>query len=259
MQLGMIGLGRMGGNIVRRLMRAGHSCVVYDKSDDAVRALAGEGAAPSHDLAEFVRRLDKPRAVWVMLPAGAITHGTIVELSGLLEAGDILIDGGNSYFHDDVAHAEMLREKGIRYLDVGTSGGIWGLERGYCMMIGGDREAADHLDPIFAALAPGRGSIDATPHREGRDPRVEQGYLYCGPAGAGHYVKMVHNGIEYGIMQAFAEGFDILRNVNSPAVPENRRYQARSRRYRRGLAARQRRVVLAVGPDRDRAWPRIRN
>jgi 6-phosphogluconate dehydrogenase len=225
MQLGMIGLGRMGGNIVRRLMRAGHSCVVYDKSDDAVRALAGEGAAPSHDLAEFVRRLDKPRAVWVMLPAGAITHDTIVELSGLLEPGDILIDGGNSYFHDDVAHAEMLREKGIRYLDVGTSGGIWGLERGYCMMIGGDREAADHLDPIFAALAPGRGSIDATPHREGRDPRVEQGYLYCGPAGAGHYVKMVHNGIEYGIMQAFAEGFDILRNVNSPAVPENRRYK----------------------------------
>ncbi len=225
MQLGMIGLGRMGGNIVRRLMRAGHSCVVYDKSADAVRALAGEGAAPSHDLAEFVRRLDKPRAVWVMLPAGAITHDTIVELSGLLEPGDILIDGGNSYFHDDVAHAEMLREKGIRYLDVGTSGGIWGLERGYCMMIGGDREAADHLDPIFAALAPGRGSIDATPHREGRDPRVEQGYLYCGPAGAGHYVKMVHNGIEYGIMQAFAEGFDILRNVNSPAVPENRRYK----------------------------------
>ena len=225
MQLGMIGLGRMGGNIVRRLMRAGHSCVVYDKSEDAVRALAGEGAAPSHDLAEFVRQLDKPRAVWVMLPAGAITHSTIVELSGLLEAGDILIDGGNSYFQDDVAHAEMLREKGIRYLDVGTSGGIWGLERGYCMMIGGDKEAADHLDPIFAALAPGRGSIDATPGREGRDPRVEQGYMYCGPAGAGHFVKMVHNGIEYGIMQAFAEGFDILRNVNSPAVPENRRYK----------------------------------
>src|SRR5215213_3659378 len=225
MQLGMIGLGRMGGNIVRRLMRAGHSCVVYDKSEDAVRALAGEGAAPSHDLAEFVRQLDTPRAVWVMLPAGAITHTTIVELSGLLDAGDILIDGGNSYFHDDVAHAEMLREKGIRYLDVGTSGGIWGLERGYCMMIGGDREAADHLDPIFAALAPGRGSIPATPGRAGRDPRVEQGYMYCGPAGSGHYVKMIHNGIEYGMMQAFAEGFDILRNVNSSAVPENRRYQ----------------------------------
>src|SRR5829696_1446942 len=225
MQLGMIGLGRMGGNIVRRLMRAGHNCVVYDKSPDAVHGLAREGAAPSNDLADFVRHLDKPRAVWVMLPAGAITHNTIVELSGMLETGDILIDGGNSHFHDDVAHAEMLREKGIRYLDVGTSGGVWGLERGYCMMIGGDRDAADHLDPIFAALAPGRGTIPPTPDREGRDPRVEQGYLYCGPAGAGHFVKMVHNGIEYGMMQAFAEGFDIMRNVNTPAVPENRRYQ----------------------------------
>jgi 6-phosphogluconate dehydrogenase len=225
MQLGMIGLGRMGGNIVRRLMRAGHGCVVYDRSEDAVHALAGEGAAPSRDLAEFVRQLDKPRAVWVMLPAGAVTHDTIVELSGLLEPGDILIDGGNSYFHDDVAHAEMLKAKSIRYLDVGTSGGVWGLERGYCMMIGGDKEAADHLDPIFAALAPGRGTIPPTLGREGRDPRVEQGYMYCGPAGAGHYVKMIHNGIEYGMMQSFAEGFDILRNVNSPAVPENRRYK----------------------------------
>jgi 6-phosphogluconate dehydrogenase len=225
MQLGMIGLGRMGGNIVRRLMHAGHSCVVYDKSADAVRGLATEGAAPSRDLADFVHQLDKPRAVWVMLPAGAITHATIVELADLLEPGDILIDGGNSFFQDDVRHAEMLNAKGIRYLDVGTSGGVWGLERGYCMMIGGDREAADHLDPIFAALAPGRGTIPPTPGREGRDPRVEQGYIYCGPAGAGHFVKMVHNGIEYGLMQAFAEGFDILRNVNSKAVPENRRYQ----------------------------------
>jgi 6-phosphogluconate dehydrogenase len=225
MQLGMIGLGRMGGNIVRRLMRAGHSCVVYDKSADAVRGLATEGAAPSRDLADFVHQLDKPRAVWVMLPAGAITHATIVELADLLEPGDILIDGGNSFFQDDVRHAEMLNAKGIRYLDVGTSGGVWGLERGYCMMIGGDREAADHLDPIFAALAPGRGTIPPTPGREGRDPRVEQGYIYCGPAGAGHFVKMVHNGIEYGLMQAYAEGFDILRNVNSKAVPENRRYQ----------------------------------
>jgi 6-phosphogluconate dehydrogenase len=225
MQLGMIGLGRMGGNIVRRLMRAGHSCVVFDKNTEAVAGLAGEGAAGSRDLADFVHQLDKPRAVWVMLPAGAITHGTIVELSGLLEAGDILIDGGNSHFHDDVAHAEMLQGKGIRYLDVGTSGGVWGLERGYCMMIGGDKAAFEHLDPIFAALAPGRGSIEPTPGRAGRDPRVEQGYLYCGPAGAGHFVKMIHNGIEYGMMQAFAEGFDILRNVNSKAVPENRRYQ----------------------------------
>jgi 6-phosphogluconate dehydrogenase len=225
MQLGMIGLGRMGGNIVRRLMHAGHSCVVYDKSADAVQSLAGEGAAPSRDLGDFVRQLEKPRAVWVMLPAGAITHGTVVELAGLLQAGDTLIDGGNSHFHDDVAHAEMLKEKGIRYLDVGTSGGVWGLERGYCMMIGGDQGAFEHLDPIFNALAPGRGTIEATPGREGRDPRAEQGYLYCGPAGAGHFVKMIHNGIEYGMMQAFAEGFDILRGVNSPAVPENRRYK----------------------------------
>ena len=225
MQLGMIGLGRMGGNIVRRLMRAGHSCVVYDRSAEAMQGLAGEGATASRDLADFVRQLQKPRAVWVMLPAGAITHGTIVELSGLLEPGDILIDGGNSFFHDDVAHADMLKEKGIRYLDVGTSGGVWGLERGYCMMIGGDKAAFEHLDPIFATLAPGRGAIDRTPGRDRRDPRAEQGYLFCGPAGAGHFVKMVHNGIEYGLMQAYAEGFDILRGVNSPAVPENRRYQ----------------------------------
>ncbi|HEX3862997.1 MAG TPA: decarboxylating 6-phosphogluconate dehydrogenase [Stellaceae bacterium] len=224
MQLGMIGLGRMGGNIVRRLMKAGHHCVVYDKSTDAVQGLAGEGATASQDLADFVRKLEKPRAVWVMLPAGKITHETIVELSGLLEKGDVLIDGGNSFFQDDVKHAEMLNAKGLHYLDVGTSGGIWGLERGYCMMIGGDKVAAERLDPILSALAPGKGTIDETPGREGRDPRVEQGYLYCGPAGAGHFVKMVHNGIEYGMMQAFAEGFDILKNVNTKAVPENRRY-----------------------------------
>src|SRR5438477_8636769 len=160
-----------------------------------------------------------------MLPAGAITHATIVELADLLEKGDTLIDGGNSFFQDDVRHAEMLNAKGIRYLDVGTSGGIWGLERGYCMMIGGDRDAADHLDPIFAALAPGRGTIPATPGRQGRDPRVEQGYMYCGPAGSGHFVKMVHNGIEYGLMQAFAEGFDILKNANSQALPEDGRFE----------------------------------
>jgi len=224
MQLGMIGLGRMGGNIVRRLMRAGHSCVVFDKSTDTVREFASEGATPSQDLADFVRKLEKPRAVWVMLPAGAITHNTIVELSGMMEAGDILIDGGNSHFHDDVAHAEMLKTKGIRYLDIGTSGGIWGLERGYCMMIGGDKDAFEHLDPMLGALAPGIGTIDKTPGREGRDPRVEQGYIYCGPAGSGHFVKMVHNGIEYGLMQAYAEGLDILKNVNSTAVPANRRY-----------------------------------
>jgi 6-phosphogluconate dehydrogenase len=225
MQLGMIGLGRMGGNIVRRLMRHGHDCVVYDKSPDAVRGFAGEGAKPSRDLGDFVRQLQAPRAVWVMLPAGEITHGTIVELADLLSADDILIDGGNSFYQDDIRHAELLRPKGVHFVDVGTSGGIWGFERGYCMMIGGDKKAVDHLDPILKALAPGRGNIDRTPGRDGREPRAEEGYLHCGPVGAGHFVKMVHNGIEYGVMQAYAEGFDILRNVNSPAVPENRRYQ----------------------------------
>jgi 6-phosphogluconate dehydrogenase len=225
MQLGMIGLGRMGGNIVRRLLKAGHSCVVYDKSPAAVQELAGEGAKPGHDLAGFVKELTPPRAVWVMLPAGEITHATIVELSGLLAAGDILIDGGNSFFQDDIRHAELLRAKDIRFVDVGTSGGVWGLERGYCMMIGGDKSVVDHLDPIFKTLAPGIGNIDRTPGRQGRDARAEQGYLHCGPPGAGHFVKMVHNGIEYGVMQAYAEGFDILRNVSSAAVPENRRYR----------------------------------
>ncbi len=224
MQLGMIGLGRMGGNIVRRLMKNGHTCVVYDKSPDAVRGLAGEGAKPSQNLADFVKQLSTPRAVWVMLPAGHITDETIVELSQLLSADDIVIDGGNSFYQDDIRHAEMLKPKGIHFVDVGTSGGIWGFERGYCMMIGGDKNVVDHLDPLLKTLAPGRGNIDRTPGRDNRDPRAEEGYLHCGPVGAGHFVKMVHNGIEYGVMQAYAEGFDILRNVNSPAVPENRRY-----------------------------------
>jgi 6-phosphogluconate dehydrogenase len=224
MQLGMIGLGRMGGNIVRRLMKNGHTCVVYDKSPDAVRGLAGEGAKPSQNLADFVKQLSAPRAVWVMLPAGHITDETIVELSQLLSADDIVIDGGNSFYQDDIRHAELLKPKGIHFVDVGTSGGIWGFERGYCMMIGGDKKVVDHLDPLLKTLAPGRGNIDRTPGRDNRDPRAEEGYLHCGPVGAGHFVKMVHNGIEYGVMQAYAEGFDILRNVNSPAVPENRRY-----------------------------------
>src|SRR4030081_3231422 len=214
MQLGMIGLGRMGGNIVRRLMRAGHSCVVYDKSTEAVRGLAGEGAAPSRDLGDFVGQLDKPRAVWVMLPAGAITHATVVELADLLQPGDTLIDGGNSFFQDDVRHAEMLNAKGIRYLDVGTSGGVWGLERGYCMMIGGDKDAVEHLDPIFATLAPGAGEVPRTPGREAGRGTAEQGYLHCGSSGAGHFVKMVHNGIEYGLMAAYAEGLGVLRDAN---------------------------------------------
>ncbi len=225
MQLGMIGLGRMGGNIVRRLMKNGHSCVVYDKSVDTVREFAGEGAAPSKDLGDFVRQLTAPRAVWVMLPAGQITDATITELNGLLARGDIVIDGGNSFYQDDIRHAEQLKPKGIHFVDVGTSGGVWGFERGYCMMIGGDKPVVDHLDPILKTLAPGIGNIDRTPGRKGLDPRAEEGYLHCGPVGAGHFVKMVHNGIEYGVMQAYAEGFDILRNVNIPAVPENRRYK----------------------------------
>ncbi|MGH7045102.1 MAG: phosphogluconate dehydrogenase (NAD(+)-dependent, decarboxylating) [Stellaceae bacterium] len=225
MQLGMIGLGRMGGNIVRRLMKNGHSCVVYDKSTDTVREFADEGAKPSRDLGEFVRQLEAPRAVWVMLPAGHVTDETIAELAGLLAKGDIVIDGGNSFYQDDIRHAELLKPKGIHFVDVGTSGGVWGFERGYCMMIGGDKPVVDHLDPILKTLAPGRGDIDRTPGRKDLDPRAEEGYLHCGPVGAGHFVKMVHNGIEYGVMQAYAEGFDILRNVNIPAVPENRRYK----------------------------------
>src|SRR5271170_3555630 len=215
MQLGMIGLGRMGGNIVRRLMKNGHSCVVYDKSADAVHEFAGEGAAPSTDLADFVKQLTAPRAVWVMLPAGQITDATIVELSSLLAKGDIVIDGGNSFYHHDIRHAEMLKPKGIHFVDVGTSGGIWGFERGYCMMIGGDKAVVDHLDPLLKTLAPGRGDIDRTPGREHLDPRAEEGYLHCGPNGAGHFVKMVHNGIEYGVMQAYAEGFNILHNADA--------------------------------------------
>ena len=225
MQLGMIGLGRMGGNIVRRLVSKGHECVVFDQSAEAIKSLAGDKIGGASGLADMVERLGKPRAVWVMLPAGEITDKTVVELGNLMEAGDTIIDGGNAFFQDDVRRGKALKAKGIHYIDCGTSGGVWGLERGYCMMIGGDKEAVDRLDPIFKALAPGPGTIPKTPRRETRDPRVEQGYLHCGPVGSGHFVKMVHNGIEYGLMQAYAEGFDILQKVNSPNIPEERRYQ----------------------------------
>ena len=224
MQLGMIGLGRMGGNIVRRLVSKGHECVVFDQNADAIKALAGDKIGGSTGLADMVKKLAKPRAVWVMLPAGEITEKTVVELGTLMEAGDTIIDGGNAFFQDDVRRGEALKSKGIHYIDCGTSGGVWGLARGYCMMIGGDKEAVDRLDPIFNALAPGAGTIPKTPRREKRDPRVEQGYLHCGPVGSGHFVKMVHNGIEYGLMQAYAEGFDILQKVNTKAIPEERRY-----------------------------------
>lgn len=224
MQLGMIGLGRMGGNMARRLMRNGHQCVVFDLSPDNVRALASDGAAGAESMEDFVKKLAKPRAAWVMVPAGAATETTVMKLASLMEPGDTIIDGGNSYYIDDVRRSKILKEKGIHYLDVGTSGGVWGLERGYCMMLGGSKESADRLDPIFKTLAPGIGEVPPTAGREGKKSTASEGYLYCGPSGAGHFVKMVHNGIEYGLMQAYAEGFDIMRNATSKEVPEERRY-----------------------------------
>jgi 6-phosphogluconate dehydrogenase len=224
MQLGMIGLGRMGGNIVRRLMQHGHTAVVYDKDDKAIAALAKDGATGSSSLEDFVKKLEKPRAAWVMLPAGHITETTIEALAKLMDKDDVIIDGGNTFWQDDVRRGKTLKEKNINYVDVGTSGGIWGIERGYCMMIGGDKAVVNRLDPIFKTLAPGIGDIPRTEGREGRDPRIEQGYIHAGPVGAGHFVKMVHNGIEYGLMQAYAEGFDILQNANIDALPQAHRF-----------------------------------
>jgi len=214
----------MGANMVKRLLRGGHQCVVYDRSSEAVQKYVAKGAVGATPLADFVKKLTKPRAAWVMVPAGGPTENTVNELAGLMESGDIILDGGNSYFKDDVRRAKALRLKGIHYVDVGTSGGIWGIERGYCMMIGGPTEAVDHLDSIFSALAPGQGDIPRTPGRKTGDPHAERGYIHAGPSGAGHFVKMVHNGIEYGLMQAYAEGFDILRNKNSKDLPEDERF-----------------------------------
>jgi len=224
MQLGMVGLGRMGGNMVRRLLRGGHQCVVTDLSPQTVAEYTKEGATGSASLDDFVSKLTKPRAAWVMVPAGDPTEQTVMSLAQRFEPGDTIIDGGNSYFKDDVRRSQKLRDRGIHYLDVGTSGGVWGLERGYCMMIGGPKEAFDRLDPIFKTLAPGIGDIPKTPGREKLGGTAEQGYLYCGPSGAGHFVKMVHNGIEYGLMQAYAEGFDIFRNANSEQLAKDYRY-----------------------------------
>ena len=224
MQLGMIGLGRMGGNIARRLMNNGHEVAVYDVNAASVDALAaGTRNALPHSLEGLTQALTAPRAVWVMLPAGHITESTIETLAGILESGDIIIDGGNSFYKDDIRRAKALKEKGLHYVDVGTSGGVWGVERGYCMMIGGEKDIVDHLDPIFATLAPGLGTIERTPKFNG-DSRAEHGYIHAGPPGSGHFVKMVHNGIEYGLMQAYAEGFDILRGKKSESLPEDERF-----------------------------------
>jgi 6-phosphogluconate dehydrogenase len=225
MQLGIIGLGRMGGNIARRLMLGGHTTVVYDRSTASVEALAGEGATGASDLADLVAKLDAPRAVWVMLPAGAPTEETIQQLSTLLAPDDIIIDGGNTFYKDDIRRAGQLVEKQLHYIDVGTSGGVWGLERGYCMMIGGETAVVERLDPLFDCLAPGIGNIPRTRDRDSSaDSRAERGYIHAGPAGSGHFVKMIHNGIEYGLMQAYAEGFDILKTKNSTELPEHERF-----------------------------------
>jgi 6-phosphogluconate dehydrogenase len=222
MQIGIVGLGRMGANIGRRLMSKGHKVVGYDRDPKAVAAMAG--AEPASSLQDMVAKLAAPRAIWVMLPAGKITEDAIAQLGELLSSGDAVIDGGNTFYKDDVRRAKALKAKNISYIDCGTSGGVWGLERGYCMMIGGDKQTVDRLDPILSTLAPGAGMIDKTPGRDGRDPRVVNGYMHCGPAGSGHFVKMVHNGIEYGLMQAYAEGFDILQGRAKDTLPEDERF-----------------------------------
>jgi 6-phosphogluconate dehydrogenase len=223
MQIGIVGLGRMGSNIAKRLMSRGHKIVAFDHSAEAVEAISGAGATGVSSLKDMVGALAAPRVFWIMLPAGKPTEETVAALGGLLSRGDAVIDGGNTYFKDDIRRGKALREKGIDYLDVGTSGGVWGFNRGYCMMIGGDKPAVERLDPIFDALAPGLGTIPRTPDRKG-DPRVEKGYIHTGPIGSGHFVKMVHNGIEYGLMEAYAEGFDVLRGRTSQELAEDERF-----------------------------------
>lgn len=224
MQIGMVGLGKMGANMVRRLMAGGHSCVGFDVNSASVENLKNEGALGAATLEELVAMLQPPRTIWCMVPAGDLTEKTVVALSGLLDEGDIIIDGGNSFYKDAVRRAKTLADKGIHYIDVGTSGGVWGATRGYCLMIGGPKQAVQMLDPIFKTLAPGKGDIAPTPGRENLVSTAEQGYLHCGPVGSGHFVKMIHNGIEYGMMKAYAEGFDIMRNATSTNLPEEHRY-----------------------------------
>lgn len=222
MQIGLVGLGRMGANMARRLIRGGHQVVVYNRGQEAVERMVAEGAVGATSLADLISRLEQPRHIWVMVPAGGVTEQMVGELGTILESGDTIIDGGNSFFKDDVRRAEELRPRGIHYVDVGTSGGVWGLERGYCLMIGGPDEVVERLEPVFRTLAPGKGSIPETAGRKGGT--AEEGYLHCGVAGSGHFVKMVHNGIEYGLMQAYAEGFDILRSARNPELPQSQRF-----------------------------------
>ena len=220
----MIGLGRMGGSMVRRLMNGGHDLVIFNRTAEKMKSFVESGATGTSDLRDLVSKLEKPRVVWIMLPAGEVTEKTLMEISETLDEGDTIIDGGNSNFKDDVRRSNLLKEKGIRFLDAGTSGGVWGEKRGYCLMVGGDESAFKEIEPIFKTLAPGRGDIEESKGRENFDSTAAEGYLYCGKAGAGHFVKMVHNGIEYGMMQAIAEGFDIFKNANKDTLPEERRY-----------------------------------
>jgi 6-phosphogluconate dehydrogenase len=224
MQVGLIGLGRMGANIARRAMRGGHTCVVYDRDPEAVSKVAADGATGATGLEDLIGKLAPPRVIWVMLPSGPITEESVTQLAGLLQSGDTVIDGGNTFYKDDIRRAKMLREEGLHYVDVGTSGGVWGLQRGYCMMVGGEKDIVGAIDPLLRTLAPGAGSISRTDRAEGADPRAVEGYIHAGPPGAGHFVKMVHNGIEYGLMQAYAEGFDILKSKSSDALPEEERF-----------------------------------
>ncbi|MDI6003189.1 decarboxylating 6-phosphogluconate dehydrogenase [Cobetia sp. cqz5-12] len=224
MQLGIIGLGRMGGNIARRLMRNGHEVVAHDRDAAIAQSLVADGATHVDSLVELVQQLEAPRAVWVMLPAGEITEQTIATLAELMEAGDTIIDGGNTFYKDDIRRATALKLQGLNYVDVGTSGGVWGLERGYCMMIGAEKAVFEHLEPLFDTLAPGYGDLERTKGRNAPDERAERGYIHAGPVGSGHYVKMVHNGIEYGLMQAYAEGFELMQSKGSDALPEDQRF-----------------------------------
>ena len=224
MQIGMVGLGRMGGSMVRRLMKGGHDLVIFNRTAEKMKSFVEGGATGTSDLQDLVGKLPKPRVVWLMLPAGEVTENSMTEIARMLDEGDIIIDGGNSNFKDDVRRASLLTEKGIRFLDAGTSGGVWGERRGYCLMVGGDESAFKEIEPIIKTLAPGRGDIEESKGRENFDSTASEGYLYCGKAGAGHYVKMVHNGIEYGMMQAIAEGFDIFKNADKDTLPEERRY-----------------------------------